>query len=34
MTSGICQSCRWPSSVQVWMEPQFHPNLHTWRSPT
>ena len=22
--------CRWPSSVQVW----FHPNLHTWRSPT
>jgi len=26
--------CRWPSSVQVWMELQFHPNLHTWRSPT
>jgi len=20
MTSGICQLCRWPSSVQVWME--------------
>jgi len=21
--------CRWPSSVQVWMELQFHSNLHT-----
>ena len=29
--SGICRS---PSSVQVWMERQFHPNLHTRRSPT
>jgi len=27
--------CRWPSRVQVWMElDQFHPNLHTSRSPT
>ena len=26
--------CRWLSSVQVWMELQFHPNLHTRRSPT
>jgi len=26
--------CRWLSSVQVWMELQFLPNLHTRRSPT
>ena len=26
--------CRWPSSVQVWMELPFHPNMHTWWSPT
>jgi len=24
--------CRWPSGMQVWMEP--HSNLHTRRSPT
>jgi hypothetical protein len=32
MISAIYQLSRWSSSVQVWME--FHPNLHTWRSPT
>jgi len=26
--------CRWPSGMQVWMELQFHSNLHTRRSPT
>ena len=26
--------CRWPSSVQVWMELLFHPKLHTGRSHT
>jgi hypothetical protein len=26
--------CMWPSGVQVWMELQLHPNLHTGRSLT
>ena len=28
--------CRWPSGMQVWIElrSEFHPNLHTRRSPT
>ena len=23
--------CRWPSGMQVWMEMEFHPNMHTRR---
>jgi len=30
MTSGIRQLCRWPWRKSV----EFHPNLHTRRSPT